>query len=135
MDFFVVVVSILSVAFDGQSQSKSIGVLRVLRSLRPLKIIQMIPGLRIIVLSLIVAIPSVAEVGLMVMIVYFIFSVFFTSFLSGQLRSCELNFDLTTQQYTPQSDLITNPPNLWSDFTPTQKSWFGPNSAFIGIFL
>ena len=129
MDFVVVVVSIISVVTVNIKSSKNVGVFRVLRSLRPLKVIQRIPGLRVIVQSLIIAMPSVAEVGVIVFLIFFIFGIFFTNFLNGQLRACSLPFDLTSQQYAPQNDLLSHP-IPWEQYSNEQQSWFGPNNNY-----
>lgn len=149
LDFFVVVVSLLSTF---SSDGKSIGVLRALRSLRPLKIIQRIPGLRVIVQSLILALPSVAEVSVIVFMVYFIFAIFYTNYFYGQLRSCyspvnilcvsntnstyhyncracTLPFDITSQKFAPQNDLLVHP-IPWDQYSNEQRSWFAPNNTY-----
>eukprot|EP01036_Dinobryon_divergens_P025037 gene25037-33549_t len=126
LDFFVVVVSLLSTF---SSDGKSIGVLRALRSLRPLKIIQRIPGLRVIVQSLILALPSVAEVSVIVFMVYFIFAIFYTNYFYGQLRACTLPFDITSQKFAPQNDLLVHP-IPWDQYSNEQRSWFAPNNTY-----
>lgn len=128
LDFVVVLVSVLSIG-AATSGAKTIGKFRALRSLRPLKVVQRIPGLRIICQSLVLAMPTVAEVSVIILLVYFVFGIFFTNFLYGQLRACSLSFDVTSEQYASQNNLLSYP-IPWDQYSATQRSWFAPSNNY-----
>lgn len=127
LDFFVVIVSIISLAaFDSLKALRS---LRALRGLRPLRAITKAVGLKIVVNTMFSSVTDVINVGALFFLFLYIFSVFGVSYFKGQLRSCQGDVykDIISQDKA-YHDLLAYPKS-WNALNDEQKSWFGPNST------
>lgn len=121
-------VSIISLAGASNPTLAALGPLRVLRALRPLRLVNRYPQLKVLVTALVVSVPAVCQIGAIFILVYLIFAIFFTSFLKGQLRSCQGSiFDDSIAGGTDYDKLLVDP-KPWSSMTDEQQSWFMPNS-------
>lgn len=99
LDFVIVIVSIMSLAADGQSTLTSLRSLRTLRALRPLRIISRNPGLRLVVNALFRAIPSIVNVAFVSVLFFLIFGIVAVSYFKGGFNACQG----TTQQLKGQA--------------------------------
>jgi hypothetical protein len=89
LDFIVVVISVLSLAAEGNSSLSSLRSLRALRALRPLRVISRYPGLKQVVNALFKSIPGVVHACVITMIAYLMFAIIAVSFFKGTFDGCQ----------------------------------------------
>eukprot|EP01065_Artemidia_motanka_P052348 TRINITY_DN9431_c0_g1_i1.p1 TRINITY_DN9431_c0_g1~~TRINITY_DN9431_c0_g1_i1.p1 ORF type:complete len:1882 (+),score=565.62 TRINITY_DN9431_c0_g1_i1:528-5648(+) len=87
MDGCIVVVSLLSLAFEG-SDLAFLKVFRTFRALRPLRVIARNRGLRMVVSTLIQSIGSIGHVALISFLVFLVFGILGVQLLAGKLYHC-----------------------------------------------
>jgi hypothetical protein len=132
LDFSIVVVSILSLAdVGGGSRTKSLKALRALRALRPLRLMHRLNGLKVIITAVFQSVTAVAQLATIYLLIYFMFAIFFTSFLKGQMRSCQgevFEKNVLFSKNNSYYNLLLHPKHF-STLNEFEKSWFGPNST------
>lgn len=96
LDFGVVLVSVIDVAFFKYSTSQdqqgleSLKMLRAMRCLRPLRMISRLSGMRMVVNSLLKALPGVVNVVLVMLSLMLIFGILGVQLFSGRFEQCAL---------------------------------------------
>ena len=85
LDFFVVLVSLLSLAFE---DAKGLRALRTFRALRPLRLIRRNQGLQLVVNCILSSIPPVFNVLMVCVLFYIIFAMVFIGFFKGTFMNC-----------------------------------------------
>jgi hypothetical protein len=132
LDFVIVVISILSLAdVDGRKKTKSLKALRALRALRPLRLVHRLNGLKVIITAVFQSVTAVAQLATIYLLIYFMFAIFFTSFLKGQMRSCQgevFEKNVLFSKNNSYYNLLLHPKHF-STLNELEKSWFGPNST------
>jgi len=112
LDGTIVIISIISLAMEGNSALSSLRALRALRALRPLRVVSRRPGLRLVVNALIGSMKSIFNVLLVVIMMFLIFGILAVNYFKGSFHVCsgdELDGISSTLQ-----GLITYPLS-WSD--------------------
>lgn len=89
MDFFIVIISIVSLSLGSAVKLGFLKVLRLIRVLRPLRMISRNPGLRIAIMSLFNAIPDIGNVLVVSLLFLLLFAILFTTFFKGTFWSCD----------------------------------------------
>merc|ERR550534_2062575 len=88
LDFIIVIVSVVSLAVEGNSNLTAFRSLRTLRALRPLRAISRWQGMKIVVNALMYAIPSIINVLLVCLVFWLIFSIMGVQFFGGKFYKC-----------------------------------------------
>jgi len=131
LDFFVVVISLLTTFTDGDSSLSSLKSLRAFRAFRPLRMINRAPGLKLIVNCMFSSVPDVLNVSAVCGLFFLIFSIFGVSMFKGQLRECQGGHFEDVLSGTPAGDYLTVPVK-WEEASDEIKSIFAPGSEFFG---
>jgi len=140
LDFIVVLISLIDLGI-GDAAGGGLSFLRALRALRafrPLRVISRAPGLKKVVNTMFLALPDVFNVGSVCLIFFLIFSIVGTNYLKGNFRACQGDvFDSMISEFPERMALLEKGEAdnyYWSDYTATEKSWFGPESNFTLVF-
>jgi hypothetical protein len=104
LDFFIVVFSVVSIAFQEQVDLGFIKALRMLRVLRPLRMISRNEGLKVAVTSLINSAPGILNVFVVSGLFFLLFGILGTNFYKGILDYCVI--DMTQKEL--ERLIITN---------------------------
>ncbi|XP_025989217.2 voltage-dependent calcium channel type A subunit alpha-1 isoform X2 [Solenopsis invicta] len=89
MDFFVVVIGVITALSDyipDYTPNMDLRTLRAIRVLRPLKLVSGIPSLQVVLMSIIKAMAPLLQIGLLVLFAIVIFAIIGLEFYSGVLH-------------------------------------------------
>jgi hypothetical protein len=105
MDFLIIVLSVISLAFEGNSQFKIVKIFRLIRVMRPLRLISRNKMLKIAIHALGMAIPSIFNVIIVSMLFFIIFGIIGVNYFKGAFYYCvpidgglTMNASLVTNQ-------------------------------------
>jgi hypothetical protein len=129
LDFFIVVIGSVSIAFsflDIGSDIAWIRSLRALRALRPLRTIKRAPGMRMAVNTLFDCAPAFLNIGCVAFVFYLAFAIIGVEFFGGRFWHCNDPkvsdvFECTGTFYLESDDS----PNEWVD-----RKWLNPSMNF-----
>ncbi|KAA0162398.1 hypothetical protein FNF28_04736 [Cafeteria roenbergensis] len=82
LDFFIVVVSLLSLALP------DVSALRSLRALRPLRVVVRSPQIQVVIRALVYALPNIFNVFVLTMLLWLIFAILGVNQFKGTFSSC-----------------------------------------------
>jgi len=108
LDFFIVIISLLSVT--GALSSGGLRALRTLRALRPLRTIKRAPGLRIAVETIIRCLPPFINISIVTGVCYLIFAIMGVQFWSGKFWKCSVEDVANVTECTAQGGDWLNAP-------------------------
>merc|ERR1711871_1743265 len=88
LDFFLVMLSIVLLASEGNESLAALRSLRALRALRPLRVLSRYPGMKLVVNSVFRALPDIVNTTVVCMIFYLIFAIIGVTNWKGALNAC-----------------------------------------------
>merc|ERR1711871_251075 len=88
LDFFLVLLSIVLLASEGNESLAALRSLRALRALRPLRVLSRYPGMKLVVNSVFRALPDIVNTTVVCMIFYLIFAIIGVTNWKGALNAC-----------------------------------------------
>lgn len=88
LDFFLVLLSIVMLASEGNESLAALRSLRALRALRPLRVLSRYPGMKLVVNSVFRALPAIVNTTVVCMIFYLIFAIIGVTNWKGALNAC-----------------------------------------------
>jgi len=100
LDFLVVMVGLLGLAFD------SISVLKVLRAVRPLRILTHVPQVKIVIATLIHTIPGVTSALVFSLLIYFMLAILGMYLFSNRMYDCECTDEVDEDACAAALDLV-----------------------------
>lgn len=83
LDFCIVIIAIVSLAFKGQVNLSAFKILRMGRLLRPLRVLSRNEGLRISIQALVVSVPAMARLLMIVALFFLIFAIMGINLFKG----------------------------------------------------
>ena len=110
LDFFITLLSLLSIAFDYfvvldqnlVSQANKLELVKILRVLRSVRLITTSQALKISIVSLIYAIPGIADLAIVIFMFFLLFGIFFLNLFKGKFYSCTFSGGLDEFIYSQQ---------------------------------
>lgn len=111
IDFFVVVVSLISFAGHSSAQLGAFKSLRAMRALRPLRLLSQFKSMRMVVESILATIPALLNVVAVSLNFFVMFSVIGVNFFQGRMRRC---IDLAGN-VLPVDEVNCLAPNIWKN--------------------
>ncbi len=126
LDGTIVIISIISLAMEGNSALSSLRALRALRALRPLRVVSRRPGLRLVVNALIGSMKSIFNVLLVVIMMFLIFGILAVNYFKGSFHACA--GDTFDGLAADMQGLITYPLS-WADMPPSYKPVFNASDS------
>ena len=88
LDFFIVIISWLSIISSGDSSLSALRSLRTFRALRPLRMISRNPGLKLVVNALFASIPEIINVLAICFLFFMIFAIVGVNYFKGRFMHC-----------------------------------------------
>lgn len=89
LDFFIVIIAITSLTFEGYVDLAALKILRMGRLFRPLRVLSRNEGLRISIQALIVSVPAMLRLLMIVALFFIIFAIMGINLFKGIFQQCD----------------------------------------------